>query len=141
MDNDGPRTIDIGDFRRGKPPVQLILVGLLVLIGAALVFSAVFTIQPEEVGIVLRFGQYTRTADPGLNFKLPAPIEQVLKVPVQRQLKQEFGFQTVEAGVRTRYSERDFEGESLMLTGDLNVAVVPTSTSSGCAASPRPSAT
>jgi membrane protease subunit HflK len=65
-----------------------------------------------------------RTAEPGLNFKLPAPLEQVLKVPVQRQLKQEFGFETVEAGVRTRYSDRDFEGESLMLTGDLNVAVV-----------------
>ena len=47
-----------------------------------------------------------------------------MKVPVQRQLKQEFGFQTVEAGVRTRYSDRDFENESLMLTGDLNVAVV-----------------
>jgi membrane protease subunit HflK len=65
-----------------------------------------------------------RTADPGLNFKLPAPVESVLKVPVQRQLKQEFGFQTVEAGVKTRYSDRDFDYESLMLTGDLNVADV-----------------
>jgi membrane protease subunit HflK len=51
-------------------------------------------------------------------------MEQVLKVPVQRQLKQEFGFQTAEAGVRTRYADRSFENESLMLTGDLNVAVV-----------------
>jgi membrane protease subunit HflK len=124
MENQGPRTIDIGDFRPGKPPTQLIVIGALVLIGALLAFSIVFTIQPEEVGIVLRFGEYTRTADPGLNFKLPAPIEQVMKVPVQRQLKQEFGFQTVEAGVKTRYSDRNFDGESLMLTGDLNVVVV-----------------
>ena len=124
MENQGPRTIDIGDFRRGKPPVRLLLIGALVIICALLIFSSVFTIQPEEVGIVLRFGEFTRTADPGLNFKMPAPMEQVLKVPVQRQLKQEFGFETAEAGVRTRYSERDFEGESLMLTGDLNVAVV-----------------
>jgi len=124
MENQGPRTIDIGDFRRGKPPMRLLLIGALVIICALLIFSTVFTIQPEEVGIVLRFGEYTRTADPGLNFKMPAPLEQVLKVPVQRQLKQEFGFETVEAGVRTRYSDRDFEGESLMLTGDLNVAVV-----------------
>jgi membrane protease subunit HflK len=102
----------------------VILYGALLLIGAMVMISAVFTIQPEEVGIVLRFGQFNRTADPGLNFKLPSPFEQVLKVPVQRQLKQEFGFQTIEAGVRTRYSDRDFEGESLMLTGDLNVAVV-----------------
>jgi membrane protease subunit HflK len=102
----------------------LILIGALVLIGVAIAFSVVFTIQPEEVGIVLRFGKYSRTADPGLNFKMPAPIEQVLKVPVQRQLKQEFGFATEEAGVRTRYSDRDFRSESLMLTGDLNVADV-----------------
>jgi membrane protease subunit HflK len=124
MDDQGPRTIDLDAFRRGKPPTKLILIGVLVLIGALLVFSMVFTIQPEEVGIVLRFGAFTRTADPGLNFKLPTPIEQVLKVPVQRQLKQEFGFETAEAGVRTRYSERDLEVESLMLTGDLNVANV-----------------
>ena len=120
----GPRTIDIKDFRPGKPPTKLILWGALLLVAAMVVISAFFTIQPEEVGIVLRFGEFNRTADPGLNFKLPSPFEQVLKVPVQRQLKQEFGFQTVEAGVRTRYSDRDFEGESLMLTGDLNVAVV-----------------
>jgi membrane protease subunit HflK len=124
MENQGPRTINIGDFRPGKPPTKLILTGALLLIGALVLFSAVFTIQPEEVGIVLRFGKYIRTAEPGLNFKLPAPMEQVLKVPVQRQLKQEFGFQTVEAGVKTRYSDRKFDAESLMLTGDLNVVVV-----------------
>mgnify|MGYP001823730208 FL=1 len=124
MDSNEPRVIDIGNFRPGKPPTKVILIGVLILIGLAIAFSVVFTIQPEEVGIVLRFGKYTRTADPGLNFKLPAPMEQVLKVPVQRQLKQEFGFQTAEAGVRTRYSDRDFRSESLMLTGDLNVADV-----------------
>jgi membrane protease subunit HflK len=124
MDNQGPRTIDIRDFRPGKPPTKVILTGALLLIGALVLFSAVFTVQPEEVGIVLRFGKYIRTAEPGLNFKLPAPMEQVLKVPVQRQLKQEFGFQTIEAGVKTRYSDRKFDAESLMLTGDLNVVVV-----------------
>jgi membrane protease subunit HflK len=124
MESEEPRTIDIRNFRPGKPPTKVIIWGALLLIAAMVVISSVFTIQPEEVGIVLRFGEFNRTTDPGLNFKLPAPMEQVLKVPVQRQLKQEFGFQTVEAGVRTRYSDRDFEGESLMLTGDLNVAVV-----------------
>jgi membrane protease subunit HflK len=124
MDSKEPRVIDIGDFRPGKPPTKVILIGVLVLIIVAIAFSVVFTIQPEEVGIVLRFGKYTRTADPGLNFKMPAPVEQVLKVPVQRQLKQEFGFATEQAGVRTRYSDRDLRSESLMLTGDLNVADV-----------------
>jgi len=124
MEPEGPRTIDISQFTRQRPPAKTIGLIALVVVLAILAFSSIFTIQPEQVGVVLRFGGYNRTAEPGLNFKLPSPLEQVLKVPVQRQLKQEFGFETVEAGVRTRYSERDFENESLMLTGDLNVAVV-----------------
>jgi len=119
-----PRTIDLGQFRPPKPPARLILIGLIVLVGAIILFTSVFTIEPEEVGVVLRFGEFTREAQPGLNFKMPAPIEQVLKVPVQRQLKEEFGFRTERAGVRTVYSGDTFESESLMLTGDLNVAVV-----------------
>ncbi len=119
-----PRTIDIGQFRKNGPPFRLIVIGLLILVGLMAVFSMVFTIEPEEVGVVLRFGRYNRTSDPGLNFKLPAPLEQVFKVPIQRQLKQEFGFRTAEAGVRTQYTRANLESESLTLTGDLNVAVV-----------------
>ncbi len=95
-------------------------IGLLAVI--ALV-NISFQIKPEEVGLVLRFGQRVRTVEPGLHFKLPF-VEQVLRVPVQRQLKEEFGFRTVTAGIQTRYSAADFAGESVMLTGDLNVAVV-----------------
>ena len=75
--------------------------------------------------MVLRFGRYSRATEPGLRAKIPL-AERVLKVPVQRQLKQEFGFRTLDAGVRTQYaiSDRDFAGEAEMLTGDLNVAVV-----------------
>ena len=88
-------------------------------------FSTLYQVQPEEVGVVLRFGRYVRTTDPGLRVKIPF-VEQVSKVPVQRQLKQEFGFQTTEAGVRTTYAptSQELEAETIMLTGDLNVAVV-----------------
>jgi membrane protease subunit HflK len=51
-------------------------------------------------------------------------VEQVHKIPVQRQLKEEFGFRTTEAGVRTAYAPGDYSSEAVMLTGDLNVAVV-----------------
>jgi membrane protease subunit HflK len=98
-----------------------IVLGLIVLLAA---WSSIFQIEPEEVGVVLTFGAYSREAPPGLNFKLPYPIQVVIKVPVQRQLKQEFGFETVRAAQRSVYSERNFEEESLMLTGDLNVAEV-----------------
>ncbi|MBI2571362.1 MAG: FtsH protease activity modulator HflK [Candidatus Schekmanbacteria bacterium] len=84
-----------------------------------------FTVEPEEVAVILQFGRYHRTLQPGLHFKLPIPIETVRKVPVQRQLKEEFGFRTLQAaGGRTVYSNKDFSDESLLLTGDLNVAVV-----------------
>lgn len=91
---------------------------------AILVFTTTFyQVQPEAVGVVLRFGRFVRTSEPGLHVKFPL-IETVQRVPVQRQLKQEFGFRTEEAAVRSRYSEANFKGESEMLTGDLNVAIV-----------------
>ncbi len=110
--------------RGGPPSAKPIVAAVLVVIGILLLNSSFFTIEPEEVGIILRFGEYEREAEPGLRFKLPVPIEVVIKVPIERQLKEEFGFRTREAGVRTTYEKGDFLGESLMLTGDLNVAVV-----------------
>ena len=99
--------------------------GILVLVvGLVLVFGSFYQIDPDEVGVVRRFGAYSRTTDPGLHFKLPF-IEKLDKVPVQRQLKQEFGFRTVESGVRTQYRDGgELLQESRMLTGDFNVAIV-----------------
>ena len=110
----------------GSPKIRGAAIGAIVAIGVVLwvVFTSFFTVKPEEAGVVLRFGRYVRTTAPGLHFKVPAPVEQVIHVPVQRQLKLEFGFRTDMPGVRTRYSQRDLRRESLMLTGDLNVAIV-----------------
>jgi len=124
MNSGNARTVTVGDFR--PPNINFGMVGLilLLLILAGVIWSTVFTVAPEEVGVVLTFGEYTREAEPGLRFKLPYPVQTVIKVPVQRQLKQEFGFRTEQASVRSRFSTEGLEGESLMLTGDLNVAVV-----------------
>ncbi len=97
---------------------------VLIFILGAILWNCWYTVEPEEVGMVLRFGKFVRETHPGLHFKFPAPIETVIKLPIQRQLKEEFGFRTEIPGVRTRYSTRSYEQESLMLTGDLNVAVV-----------------
>ena len=102
--------------------------GVLLVLGAFVLWNLWYTVAPEEVGVILRFGRYVREAGPGLHFKLPAPVETVIKVPVQRQLKEEFGFRTKKPGVRTVYEKRDYHAESLMLTGDLNVVVVEWST-------------
>jgi modulator of FtsH protease HflK len=74
---------------------------------------------------VQRFGKYNRTADPGPHFKFPLGIETTTKVPVERQLKQEFGFRTAQAGIRTEFQKDEKTAvEAGMLTGDLNVANV-----------------
>ncbi len=96
----------------------------LIIIAGILIFSSFFQIDTEEAGVVTRFGKYVRTVDPGLHFKVPF-VEKVYKVPVERQQKLEFGFRTESAGINTEYSrDGDTRDESLMLTGDLNLADV-----------------
>lgn len=104
-----------------KRHAGIIVIGIIALI---FIFSGFFTIGTEEAGVVLRFGRYQRTVPPGLHFKVPFGVEEVYKIPVERQLKEEFGFRTIHAGVRTQYSTEKYEDESLMLTGDLNLAEV-----------------
>jgi len=74
--------------------------------------------EPDEI---LRFGKFVRTTKPGLHLKLPLGIEKAIPVKVEYVYKDEFGFRTQSAGVRTRYSPQSYSDESLMLTGDLNV--------------------
>ncbi|MEK7799367.1 MAG: FtsH protease activity modulator HflK [Acidobacteriota bacterium] len=111
-------------FKLPRFPWGGALGAIVALPAIVLLWTSWFTVAPEEVGIVLRLGNFARQADPGLNAKWPYPIESVLKVPVQRQLKEEFGFRTLKAGISTRFAEGGFVRESLMLTGDLNVAIV-----------------
>ncbi len=109
------------DFK--LPGIFLVVIVLLVLFFGS---STFFTIKTEEVGVIQRFGKYTRIVQPGLNFKLPSGIEKVTKVKVKRIYKEEFGLQSDNASSNYRaVSESSSQGSSLMLTGDLNVAVVP----------------
>ena len=106
-----------------KPGViKLIVVAVFILI---LLVGSIYQISPEEIGAILRFGKFVRSTDPGLHLKLPLGIEKLIKVPVQRQLKMEFGFRTTRPGIRTEYRvTTESMREAVMLTGDLNVAVV-----------------
>ncbi len=115
---------DLKDFKPPKINVKAIAVAIAVVLVLSFFSTLWFTVEPEEVGVVLQFGKYTRTVNPGLNFKMPFGIEQVYKVPVERQLKLEFGFRSSVPGVRTTYSSTKYREESLMLTGDLNAAEV-----------------
>jgi modulator of FtsH protease HflK len=106
-------------FRAG--PIIGLVAGVVVLI---VLWSSWFTVQPEETGVVQRFGQVVRTAGPGLHVKWPVGIETVRLVPTARVLKEEFGFRSLATtpGQRTQYTgNQAYKTESLMLTGDLNV--------------------
>jgi len=123
-----PPVIDVGNVRMPKMPqipvgrLRAIVLAILVLL---LLVSSYYQVEPEQVGVVQRFGAFVRTSEPGPHLKLPFGIERVTKVPVQRQLKMEFGFRTQRAGARSEFVEPpEAQAESLMLTGDLNVAVV-----------------
>jgi membrane protease subunit HflK len=106
-----------------KPKAILFFIVLLLLISGS--FSSFYTIQPDEQGVVLRFGKYLETTEPGLHFKIPFGVDGVVKVKTKLILQEEFGFRTASvSGKRTSYSQDGFDGESLMLTGDLNVADV-----------------
>ncbi len=114
----GPKRVDV--------PWKTIFTILFVVLVLLFLSSTYYSIEANEVGIVQTFGKYTKTTQPGLHFKWPWGIEKVTKVPVSLVRKQEFGFLTEKAGIRTRYARksRELTAVSLMLTGDLNCAEV-----------------
>lgn len=99
----------------------IVAVLFVIIITASTMF---YKIDHNEMGVVIRFGKYVRTTDPGLHIKLPLGIESVEPVKVKKIFKEEFGFRTQQAGVRTQYSKGNYYDESLMLTGDLNALEV-----------------
>jgi membrane protease subunit HflK len=110
-------------LKGGKPyhGVLLLLPFLLLLIG---VVTSFYKVDTEETGVLLRFGHFSSFAEPGLHLKIPFGIDRIYKVKTGRVFKEEFGFRTLKAGVRTTYTKRNLEDESLTLTGDLNVSDV-----------------
>lgn len=119
---DMPSGADIGKLWRKLKPMITIIV--LILIAIIVIFTSYYQIEPEEVGVVTRFGKFTEISEPGPHLRIPI-VDAVIKVPAKQQLKVEFGFRTLYAGEKSMFT-RDLEtnGESMMLTGDLNVAML-----------------
>ena len=114
----------IDKIKKVKLPGGPIVVVVLILF--ALAATSVYTVAQNEVGVVQFFGRYTRTTQPGLNFKLPLGIERVTKVNVREYQTEQFGVATTRFDTRGRVrSGADNLSVALMLTGDLNVALVP----------------
>lgn len=128
----GPNPPDIEELlRRSQDRLKSVLPGggggksnplvIFLIIAAVVVFAAfqffTFRVQPDEVGVVLRFGEYDRQAPSGLNFRLPYPIETVFTPKVTRVNRITIG----QVGEDSGSAGRDIPEESLMLTGDENI--------------------
>jgi modulator of FtsH protease HflK len=122
-----PPQIDelLGRLKDIKLPGGPVLIVVIILFLVAI--TCFYTVGVDEVGVVQRFGRYVRTEQPGLNYKLPLGIETVTKVKVRLVHKLEFENRPGLPGNRSKFQNVSSEtsNETLMLTGDLNVAVVP----------------
>ena len=123
-----PPNRDPGEFGHPIPNLRAVAGVVVLVLFLILMVTSYYTVASDEVGVVQRFGKFHGKAEPGLHFKLPFGIDIVTKVPVLRQMKEEFGFRTVEAGVLSRFrgpkEDKDLLDMALMVTGDLNMTVV-----------------
>lgn len=109
----------------GETGWKQIVIGIVSVVIAMGIYQSFYTINVSEDGVVTRFDRYIKTIGPGLHFKLPFGIDKVTRVKSKIVHQEEFGFRTTGANnSRRAYTKKDFENESLMLTGDLNVADV-----------------
>ena len=117
------KKVKIGDneFEVSTSGYWLVLLGIVAIIVLATFAMSFYTIDANERGVVLRFGKYNRTTTPGLHWKFPWNVEKLYKVKVDYQYKEEFGFRTLRAGVKSRYSTDDFSNESWVLNGDMKI--------------------
>ena len=117
-----PFEIRIPDLMRSG----ILLWGSLAVLLIFGLITSIYTVEAESEGVILRFGKAREDkVKPGLHFKLPFGIDDVYVLPVQRQLKQEYGFAT-EGGTNVdQFSDRrGRDREKSMVTGDLNAAEV-----------------
>jgi modulator of FtsH protease HflK len=130
----GPSPPDLEEFlRRGQDKLRNVLPGgnlggkgfALIVLAAIAIWglSGFFRVEPDELGVVLRFGKYVRDVKPGLNYHLPYPIESVLTPKVTRVNRIDIGLRNVE-DLRRGTTTREVPEESLMLTGDENIVNV-----------------
>lgn len=118
----------VGSNPKGSNPhlnVKTVIIGIILgILGIIFLSTLLYQVGTEEVGVVTRFGRLQDTTQPGLHMKIPYGVDRVAKVPVARVQKEEFGFRTLSPGVRTEFVKGRNPEESLMLTGDLNSAIV-----------------
>lgn len=122
-DDKGP----LDNFRRFFRSLNLLWIYWAVMIALAAVaaWTCFYTVEPDEETVVLRLGKYREITGPGFHFKIPFGIDKAYKIPTRRILQEEFGFRSSDTQpARAARGPQEYAQESLMVTGDLNVAEV-----------------
>src|SRR2546430_12993051 len=114
---------ELRDLRIPHIPVRIIASIVAIILLIVLAWTSCYTVQAESEAVVLRFGKFLKSVEPGLHFKLPFGIDQVSVLPTRRQLKLEFGFATP-GYTNPDQPTKDADEERSMVTGDLNAALV-----------------
>jgi modulator of FtsH protease HflK len=122
----------VPDYRPGEFNVNInvrsamwiVLFLVILLVVAVVALTSYYTVAADSEGVVLRFGKYMKTVEPGLHFKLPFGIDRVAIIPTRRQLKLEFGFTTPGYLSNPIQASEDPNEEKSMVTGDLNAVLV-----------------
>ena len=104
----------------GKGGAKPIIIGLIILL-IVWTLSGLYRVLPDEQGVVLRFGKFVKTTQPGLNYHLPFPIENVLTPKVTKVNRMDIGFRSERDSGFSSGGVADVPEESLMLTGDENI--------------------
>ena len=117
--------IDMNEYFKNMPSSKNMFKALLgIIILGIIVFGsrgAFYKVGTDETAIILRLGKFSTLSGPGLHFKIPFGIDRVIFVKTGKVLKEEFGFRTSKAGIRSVYQKKGYDDEALMLSGDLNV--------------------
>ena len=121
MADHAPRVINVNFSPSSVGRIAAIFIGALLF---AALWTSYYTVGAESQGVVLRFGKFFKTVEPGLHFKLPFGIDVVTVLPTRRQLKLEFGFSTPAYTTNPIQAGLDPDREKSMVTGDLNAALV-----------------
>lgn len=110
-------------FKRPPKPTTILVIIILAIAGMFLLTSF-YVVDQTEQAVVLRFGKLNKISEAGLKWKIPLGIDRVYKVPTKVVQTVQFGFRTAQPGITSIRSREEFDDESIMLTGDLNIVSV-----------------
>ncbi len=112
------------EFEISSSSFWMVIFGLIAIVFIITAVTSFYSVDANERGVVVRLGKFHHTSNPGLRWKIPWNVDKLYKVKVDYQYKEEFGFRTLSAGVKSRYSSGVYTDEAWILNGDMKISDV-----------------